>query len=562
MKNFTFIGRNKVCNKSYKPKLTQSLLATAISAALITSVGVVQAGEILPDNCTLYGVNDISLSDSQFVKIGGTPLNPVPFGPLHEGYDIEGLDLCPNGTLYASSGDDVEEGKPAGHLYKVDRETGALTPVGPITFTTPSGKAVKEREVSAISCNPIDGTLWGWAEECGLVQINTTNGSAQMKLFTTDDATCLTPTPEDYTSFVEDMSWDTTGTIIYYSTNNKVSYYDVGTGLTASNVKMGTVATLADNVETTEILQNGNLLVGLHSSSDFAKLVLAPKTNEGVKVNSTINHRVKPNPYNDIEALTWSCPSIRVGPGSRCAEAQKWTYSKDTTGDGSGDAKLDIFGLAMREDGDTITVAINAGMGPRGAEFPNLGNVADRNVSFTDLVLDFVTKDANGNFTGSLTKYAVHFAAGNDSNATELGLYKNITLKDVTSSNQGYDSLAAYAAHYSTSKLGDLPLQNSYFAPIYSKSRSVPLVVSTGTKVENDDFRLLSATELADMGLNFATGFGLEAKKLGKFTFGFTFKRQAGMTGNFVAYVFTECINDGTAMVNAFPLPTTRACDM
>jgi hypothetical protein len=560
MKNFTFIGRNKVCNKSYKPKLTQSLLATAISAALITSMGVVQAGEVLPDNCTLYGVNDISLSDSQFVKIGGTPLNPVPFGPLHEGYDIEGLDLCPNGTLYASSGDDVEEGKPAGHLYKVDRETGALTPVGPITFKTPGGQSVKEREVSAISCNPMDGTLWGWAEECGLLEINPTDGKAKMRFFATDEATCITPNPEEYTSYVEDLSWDPTGTVLYFPKNKEVWYYDIGSGLNPK--KIGKVTELGDNVETSEILQNGNLLVGLHSSSDFAKLVLAPKTNETVTVSSTTNHRVKPNPYNDIEALTWSCPSIRVGPGSRCAEAQKWTYSKDTTGDGSGDAKLDIFGLAMREDGDTITVAINAGMGPRGAEFPGLGSVADRNVSFTDLVLDFVTKDANGNFTGSLKKYAVHFASGNDSNMVDLGLYKNITLKDVTSSNQGYDSLSSYAAHYPNSKLGDLPLQNSYFAPIYSKSRSIPLVVSTGTKVENDDFRLLSATELTDMGLNFATGFGMTASSLGKFTFGFTFKKQADMTGNFVAYVFTECINDGTAMVNTFPLPTTQACDM
>lgn len=544
----------------YSRKPLQSLIKrlTVVSLSATFIISVAQASEILPDNCTLYGVNDSGLNDSQVITVGGTPLTAATLGSMHPGYDLEGMDLCPDGTLYITSGDDPEGDGLAGHLYKMDTNTGALTPVGAVTFDL-KGNTVSGREVSAISCRQ-DNTLWGWAEECGLIQINPATGQSTLKMQYADDATCLTPNPSAYTSYVEDMSWDMTGRVLYYPLNNKIFSYDPSVKKTLE------IATLDRNIETTEILPNGNLLVGLHGSHSLVELKLVPSINKDTTVNGSVEHALEPSPYNDIEAMTWACS---LGSVEACA-SNMWTYVKDYAGDGTGSGPIlnldgmkvadgvnyEIYGVAIREENGYITIAMNARMGLRGEDL-NSPQAVDGNISWSDFVFDMVTKDASGNFTGSNAKYAIHFAPGTDSGVTELGLYKNVTLKDVTKENYGWSSMSSY----NRGDLGNLPKQNGYFASVYSKNYSVPMSIATGTKVADDGFRLLSSAELAKMKLNFATGLGMQANKLGEYTFGFTFKKQADMQGDFVAYVFTECTNDGTAIVNRLPLASSTACN-
>jgi hypothetical protein len=81
---------------------------------------------------------------------------------------------------------------------------------------------------------------------------------------------------------------------------------------------------------------------------------------------------------------------------------------------------------------------------------------------------------------------------------------------------------------------------------------------------------MLDTAGLTAKGLDFATHLGLTpsrynpskpysptnkkpANELGEYTFGFSFPRQADMNGDFTAYVFTECGNDGVAMVSSLP---------
>jgi len=550
-----------MCNKySHTPLrlLVKRLMITGVGATFV--MGVAQANEILPDNCTLYGVNDAGLNDSQMLTVGGMPLSSTVLGGVNVGYDIEGMDVCPDGNVYVSSGDDPAEGLPAGRLYRMDKGTGGLTSIGDITFTLKDGTKILGREVSAISCRQ-DNTLWGWAEECGLVRIDPATGSAKLELQYTTDDVCKTPDPSSYTSFIEDMTWDLTGRVIYYPLTNKVFSYDPSTKALLE------IATFDRNVETTEMLPNGNLLVGLHAAHNLVEQKLIPSINRATQVGDKVIHTLTPSPYNDIEAMTWACS---LGDVSPCA-TKKWTYVKDTVGDGTGSGPIlnldgvqvangvnyEIYGVAIREDGDNITIAMNARMGLRGEDL-NHPSAADGNIAWSDFVFDMVTKDAAGNFTGSTAKYAVHFAPGNDSSVNELGLYKNVTLKDVTKENYGWDSMSAY----NRGTLGDLPNNTSYFASIRSKSRSVPMSIATGTKVENDGFRLLSPKDLEAKGLNFAKGLGtngVAVKVLGEYTFGFTFKKQSDMQGDFVAYTFTECTNDGVAIANRLPLATTGA---
>jgi hypothetical protein len=79
------------------------------------------------------------------------------------------------------------------------------------------------------------------------------------------------------------------------------------------------------------------------------------------------------------------------------------------------------------------------------------------------------------------------------------------------------------------------------------------MTIKTGTKV--GDITALSGAQLAGMGLNFASN-GISG---GTYTFGFSLAMTADMIADvksaegFIAYFFTECINDG--VVIEVPVP-------
>ena len=154
------------------------------------------------------------------------------------------------------------------------------------------------------------------------------------------------------------------------------------------------------------------------------------------------------------------------------------------------------------------------------------------NIGFSDMVFDF-----------SGTKYAVKFAATNDSGVSALGLYKNVIFKDVTEENLGWDSFKSYSeiGVQGRGSMGALPLQNNYFS--WTAIRSVPMSIRSGIKIA--DITLLTQAQLQSKGLNFS-GNGISS---GVYTFGFSFQMIDSMRGNFLAYFFTECINDGLAII-------------
>jgi hypothetical protein len=171
---------------------------------------------------TVYAVHDEGLNDSQIVTIATDSFgNEVvqELGPLHSGLDIEGLDVRADGKIYGSSGDDTD--KP-GYLYEID-SSGILGEGVKICFDFPGdtglaleaglvAQVVCGREISSLSFNPADDTLWGWAEECGLIKIdpipNATDpqANATLVLLTPNDggANCLTENPSKVTPIVEE----------------------------------------------------------------------------------------------------------------------------------------------------------------------------------------------------------------------------------------------------------------------------------------------------------------------------------------------------------------------
>ncbi len=216
----------------------------------------------------------------------------------------------------------------------------------------------------------------------------------------------------------------------------------------------------------------------------------------------------------------------------------EWLYATDAVGDRTGDNGFEIYGTAVKQDGDTIIVAISANSTPENPVY-----YQGENINFTDYVFDF-----------SGTKYAIHFAPDNDSGANAgIGLYENVTFKDVTKKNIGWSSFSSY----NRGDLGDLPIHNNYFS--WDAQRSVPQEIDSGTKIANDGYTRLTEAELTGMGLDFVNG--LTSGQTGTYTFGFSFNKTADMEGDFVSYVFTECINDGIALVNTLPAPmNTQSC--
>jgi len=72
--------------------------------------------------------------------------------------------------------------------------------------------------------------------------------------------------------------------------------------------------------------------------------------------------------------------------------------------------------------------------------------------------------------------------------------------------------------------------------------------------VPGDNYQDLTEAQLKAMGLNFEVGLHLtKHEKLGPYTYGFSFTKPADMVDRFVAYVFTECSNDGIAIVGQLP---------
>jgi hypothetical protein len=504
----------------------------------------------VPKPCDfIYGVHDDGLNNSQLLAIYDFEIDVL--GSICAGCDIEAVDVSPKDELYVASSD--ETGKP-GVLYKADMTTGQLTEIGSTGYA----------EVDGISFHPIDGTLWGWAQDVGLITIDIETGKGTQVGSTIEGE-------------FEDLTWNNDGTILYVALNGHKAYNHIRPYLTGeatykpdpendatvphiiiaydmtkgSLTEVCSVETDDGEIEALEMLPDGKLMLGYHKSK--GKPILAkvdPSTSDCVVIEeaSPTYNITKEMHFGDIEALG-ACIVDGQGGGSSCpTQDTQWMYAKDSFTDGTGHKSLEIYGVAVKQEGNTIMVAINANMGPEGeTDWSSLhksirNKIKDGNVAFSDFVLDF----------GGDVKYAVHFAAGNDSSVTTLGLYQDITLKDVAKENAGFSNLKSYQNYAKNPSLGDLSFSDGYFD--VNSEWSVPMSIESGTQVNGDNFTSLTAADLAGMGLDFVSGLGVSnASELGSHTFGFSFTKTDDMVGDFTGYFFTECRNDGVAIVRALP---------
>jgi hypothetical protein len=249
------------------------------------------------------------------------------------------------------------------------------------------------------------------------------------------------------------------------------------------------------------------------------------------------------------------CAAVVATPSKADAQVlNNWDYAIAGKNNGSGGATYDYQGMAIKEDGDNILVAINAGMGIGGSTW------IDENVNHGDLFFNFSGlnfKDASSQ--GKLT--AIHFAtAGSQSGVSQVGVYNNVKAKNVTTQNYGWNNTGDWSDWTKNTNngnlnnsYGDLNARDEYFKGQRGGTGAILNSIDTGNKV--GDIMMLNSTQLNAAGLRFGQ-FGATNTN----TFGFSFKRTSDFkVGNFVANLFAECGNDGVAIksrLHKVPEPT------
>jgi hypothetical protein len=240
-----------------------------------------------------------------------------------------------------------------------------------------------------------------------------------------------------------------------------------------------------------------------------------------------------------------------------------WNYSIDSWADGSGGASYEIKGLATKETEDSIYFALTGGMPITGV---TNNSAADKNIGWGDLFLNFSGKNvAAAEQEGSLL--GIRFAETNDSGASQVGLYSNVTTKSVTLDNHGYSSLKQYyaAGYNKANTMGtDIATSNAAYSYLHgnavannptTSNTTIKNVINTGNFLGGLD--VLSVASLADVGLDFAN-FGISNAQ----TFGFKLSKSLlegilpeGISP-FMAHVFLECGNDAVALASSVNIPT------
>ena len=221
---------------------------------------------------------------------------------------------------------------------------------------------------------------------------------------------------------------------------------------------------------------------------------------------------------------------------------QGWNYGIDAFSDGSGGSTYEIKGLAIKETSEDIYVSISANLPLAG-----VGNAyaTDRNIGWGDLFFDFGGSTFN-QANGSL--FAVNFATGTDSGASQTGVYSNVTAKSVGLNNQGYGTLQNYYGAgwerentFGTDFATKESIYSYYAGNTTGADTTLNNVIGSGTRL--GDISFLNHKQAAAEGLNF-DNFGA----VGQEQITFKFNRALLPTEAYIANLLLECGNDGVAL--------------
>jgi PEP-CTERM motif len=260
-----------------------------------------------------------------------------------------------------------------------------------------------------------------------------------------------------------------------------------------------------------------------------------------------------------VSALVAITAGVTVVVNPSQAQAGPWDYAVGGQNNGTGGSVFDYRGIAIKEEGNDIIIALNTNMTLNGSLWRN------EVINYGDLFLNFSGKSfKEASDAGEL--FGVHFATvGSQSGVQDVGLYKNVKAKNTTRQNYGWHNTTSWSnAVKGNNSYGDLTSSDSYFAGQQTGQKAILNAIDTGTKIGG--LMMMSSGDLAAAGLNFASATGSKGEQAeGTVTLGFKITKTADFkAGNFIANLFAECGNDGLAIKSVLaqgkvPEPATMA---
>lgn len=221
-------------------------------------------------------------------------------------------------------------------------------------------------------------------------------------------------------------------------------------------------------------------------------------------------------------------------------------YNNGVTLNQVGGGVFEIYGIAIKDTGSQMTIAVNA----------NLPLTGQQGITYGDLFFNFTGQSFKA-ASDAAQLFGVRFVgAESDSGAPTIGLYSNVMAKNVSATNSGFVNLQAYSLLVQgNDRWGDMNVRDPYFAGQDIGNWTVLNAIGTGTKISEID--LLTAAALTPEGLDFAQFPGVAGSQ----TIGVRFDKpsQFGI-GRYVASLMAECANDGIVIQSeSVPEPTTMA---
>lgn len=181
---------------------------------------------------------------------------------------------------------------------------------------------------------------------------------------------------------------------------------------------------------------------------------------------------------------TWSGVTLSVGfecfndtsaliVNNEKATQSGWQYSVDSPNDGvtavgSGwnlGTTFELHGIAFKETVDEVWVVLKGNSPIEGAFW---GAALDQNIGWGDLFINPVKTDL-GTASAGQQLFGIRFAGLNDSGASQVGVFSNVTAQSVSSINDGFPSWNVYVSVVNqlggTVSLGDLDGSINYYPP-------------------------------------------------------------------------------------------------
>ena len=134
-------------------------------------------------------------------------------------------------------------------------------------------------------------------------------------------------------------------------------------------------------------------------------------------------------------ALGITCLTLGVVPAAEAGTFYNgWNYAADAQDDGYGGRNYEIGGIAFQETEDSFVFAVTGGT-PLGGH--------SSGIAWGDLFLNFTGQDFQTASDNS-SLFAVRFDEANESGASSLGLYSDVSSKSISTQNYGYATLDQY----------------------------------------------------------------------------------------------------------------------